>query len=113
MTNFLTAFFLLTGAALMFLAALGLLRMPDLLTRMHATSKAGALGSGLMVFAVAAAYSEPGITARAVAVMVFIIMTAPVAAHAIARAGYVVGIDKWEGTIKDDFEDEFKEHNSE
>lgn len=95
----------------MFLAALGLVRMPDLLTRMHATSKAGALGSGLMVFAVAAAYSDAGITARAIAVMFFIILTAPVAAHALARAGYVVGVEKWSGTVKDDFENEFQDPN--
>jgi multicomponent Na+:H+ antiporter subunit G len=97
-----TAFLLLTGAVLMLIAALGIVRMPDLLTRMHATTKAGALGSGLMVLSVAFHFGQTDIVARAVAVVVFIILTAPVAAHAIGRASYFVGVPLWDGTVKDE-----------
>jgi multicomponent Na+:H+ antiporter subunit G len=102
MIEFLTGFFLLVGSLLMFIAGLGLVRMPDLPTRMHASSKAGALGGGLMVLAVAIYFEEADVTARAIAIVVFIIMTAPVAAHIIGRAGYFVGVPLWSKTVKDE-----------
>jgi len=102
MTEALTAVFLLAGAILMLLAAFGLVRMPDLMCRMHATTKSGALGGGFMMAAVAVYYDDAGVTARALAIVVFIIITTPVAAHIIARAAYFVGIELWPGTLKDE-----------
>ncbi|GAA3542715.1 monovalent cation/H(+) antiporter subunit G [Zobellella aerophila] len=100
-TELLTGLFMLLGSFLMLLAGIGIIRMPDLLTRMHATSKAGALGAGLMACGFAIYFQEASVVARALAVVVFVIMTAPVAAHVLARAGYFVGIRLWEGTVKD------------
>ena len=102
MIEFFTGFFLLTGALLMLIAGLGLLRMPDLPTRMHASSKAGALGAGMMVASVAIYFDDGGVIARAIATIVFILMTAPVAAHLIGRAGYFVGVPLWDRTLKDE-----------
>lgn len=103
MIDILTSIFLLLGAGLMFIAGLGILRMPDLPIRMHATTKAGALGGGLMVVAVGIYYFDDGaVVARAVAIVIFIILTAPVAAHVIGRAGYFCGVPLWKGTIKDE-----------
>jgi len=48
------AVMLVAGGIFVFLAALGIVRLPDVYTRMHAASKAGTVGSGLMLFAVAA-----------------------------------------------------------
>ncbi|WP_019021898.1 monovalent cation/H(+) antiporter subunit G [Thioalkalivibrio sp. ALE23] len=107
MIEWITAFLLLLGSLLMLLAALGALRMPDLLTRMHATTKAGALGGGTMVVAAAVFFDDGAVTARALAIVVFIILTAPVAAHLIGRAGYFVGIPLWEGTLKDELKDRY------
>lgn len=102
MIDWITAALLFLGAVLMLIASLGLLRMPDLPCRMHATTKAGALGGGLMVAAVAVFFDDPGVTTRALAIVVFIIITAPVAAHVIARAAYFVGTPLWSRTIKDE-----------
>jgi multicomponent Na+:H+ antiporter subunit G len=107
----LTSVMLLVGGLLMVVAALGLVRMPDLLTRMHATTKAGALGGGLTVLAVAIHFGEPEIVARALAVVIFIVLTAPVAAHAIGRASYFVGVPLWEGTVKDELKGRYDAHN--
>ena len=109
MTDLLTAFFLLVGALFMLLAALGALRMPDLLMRMHATTKAGALGSGLIMVAVAVHFWEAGVTARALAVVLFVMLTAPVAAHAIARAGYFVGVPLWPKIVRDELRGRYDE----
>jgi len=80
------------GIFFMLVAALGILRMPDLLTRMHAATKAGTLGAGMLLLAVAFFYQDLGLTARALATIVFLLLTAPVAAHAIGRAGYFSGV---------------------
>ena len=93
---------IIVGALFMLLASLGILRLPDLLTRMHATTKAAALGVILVMLAVAMHFAEVGVVARAFAIITFILMTAPVAAHVIGRAGYFVGSKLWSGTVKDE-----------
>ena len=102
MIEWLAATLLLIGAIWMLIAALGVLRMPDLLTRMHATTKSGVFGAGLMLLGVALHFLDAGVTARVLAIIGFITLTSPVAAHAIGRAGYYTGSPMWEGTLKDD-----------
>lgn len=102
MIEWLAAVLLLVGAVWMLIAALGVLRMPDLLTRMHATTKSGVFGAGLMLLGVAFFYTDASVTARVLAIIGFITLTSPVAAHAIGRAGYHTGSKMWEGTLKDD-----------
>ena len=83
---------LLVGALFCLLAAIGLLRFPDLYTRIHAASKAGALGACVLLLALALASGEPGVVTRAIAGIVFFLLTAPVAAHLVARAAYMSGL---------------------
>lgn len=102
MTDVIIAILILTGSFLMLLAGIGINRMPDLLTRMHATTKAGALGVGLMVVAFAVVnWGDMAFVVRALAVVVFVILTAPIAAHVLARASYFVGVPQWDGVVKD------------
>ncbi|WP_027960169.1 monovalent cation/H(+) antiporter subunit G [Halomonas halodenitrificans] len=93
---------ILVGALFMLLAALGVVRLPDLLTRMHATTKAATFGVTLIMLAVALHFAQVAVVARAFGVILFIMMTAPVAAHVIGRAGYFVGTRLWERTLKDE-----------
>jgi multicomponent Na+:H+ antiporter subunit G len=101
MIEWIVSTFVLIGAALMLLAAIGIIRLPDLPTRMHASTKSGALGTSLIMVGVALAFMDTAVSARALAIISFIILTAPVAAHVIGRAGYFVGVPLWEGTVKD------------
>ena len=107
--EWLTAFALLAGSVFMLIAALGVLRMPDLLTRMHATTKAGVLGAGLTMVAVAVHFGTEPVIAKAVAVIAFLLLTAPVAAHAIGRAGYFMGVPLWENTQVDELKGRYDE----
>ncbi|WP_043527973.1 monovalent cation/H(+) antiporter subunit G [Litchfieldella xinjiangensis] len=102
MIDVVKSLFLLSGAGFMLMAAVGVLRMPDLLTRMHATTKAATLGVALIMVAVSLHFAEVAVVARAFGVIVFLLMTAPVAAHVIGRAGYFVGSKLWSGTVKDE-----------
>ena len=107
MTDFLVAAFLLSGAFFMLIAAIGIIRLPDLPTRMHASTKAGAMGAMLIMGGVVFSYLEWIAFARAVAIVLFIILTAPIAAHAIGRAAYFVGVPLWDGTIKDELRENY------
>ena len=102
MTEVLTAVLILAGGLFAFAAALGVLRLPDVLIRMHASTKAGTLGCGLILVAAAVHFGETGIVARAVAAIVFLMLTAPVAAHMIGRAAYRTGVPLWKGTVIDE-----------
>jgi multicomponent Na+:H+ antiporter subunit G len=89
----------------MLLAAIGLLKFPDLPIRMHATTKSGVFATCLIMIAVALYFLQTEITARVIAIITFILITAPVAAHAIGRAAYFAGVPLWPGTIKDELSD--------
>jgi multicomponent Na+:H+ antiporter subunit G len=77
---------LLLGGAFTLVAGLGLLRMPDVFMRMHASTKAGTLGAGLIGLAVALTAAEPGVASRAVGCVAFLLLTGPIGAHLIGRA---------------------------
>jgi multicomponent Na+:H+ antiporter subunit G len=68
-----------------------MLRLPDTLIRMHAATKAGTLGAGFILAAEAVIAAELGTTLKAIATIVFLLLTAPVAAHLIGRAAYHQG----------------------
>jgi multicomponent Na+:H+ antiporter subunit G len=80
-----------SGVAFSALAALGILRMPDVYTRMQASSKAGTLGCTLILAGVAVAYDEPAVTARVMLIIFFVLLTGPVAAHVVSRSAYRSG----------------------
>ncbi|WP_417667407.1 monovalent cation/H(+) antiporter subunit G [Roseibium sp.] len=82
---------LVVGALFALVASVGLLRLKDVYMRMHAASKAGTLGSGLMLLALAVYAGDLGVVTRAVAGVVFFLLTAPVSAHLLAKAAYAVG----------------------
>ncbi len=88
---YLAGILLLIGALFSLLAAVGILRLPDLYTRMHAASKAGTMGSGLMLIAIAVIAFDGPVILRALVGVVFLLLTTPVSAHLLARAAYMVG----------------------
>lgn len=87
----LAALMMLAGTFYTLAAAIGIVRLPDLFTRMHASSKAGAVGAGLMLVAAAMAGGEWPLAGRAIAGFIFLIFTTPVAAHLLARAAVISG----------------------
>jgi multicomponent Na+:H+ antiporter subunit G len=95
----LTVALLLIGTCFMVLAAVGLLRMPDLFTRMHAATKMPTLAMTCMLLAVAVHFGALSITTRALLGIAFFFLTVPVAAQRIGRAAYFHGIILWSGSI--------------
>lgn len=101
MIEWMSAILLCLGASMTLLAGVGVLRLPDLFTRMHAITKAGTLGIGLSLLAVALYYFDLGISTRALAAIAFVLLTAPVGSHLMGRAAYLADYPLWEGTRTD------------
>ncbi len=95
-----------TGTAFMLVAAVGLVRLPDLYMRLSACTKAATLGVGSLLIAAALWFDDFGVTCRALAAMLFIFITAPVAGHMIGRAAYISGVPLWESTVIDELRDQ-------
>jgi multicomponent Na+:H+ antiporter subunit G len=104
MNAVIAAILLLIGTLFCLVAAVGMLRLPDTLIRMHAATKAGTLGAGFILAAQAVAAGELGTTLKVIAVIVFLLLTAPVAAHLIGRAAYHRGIQLYKGTWIDELD---------
>lgn len=92
----------LAGSGLAMLAAVGVLRLPDVFTRMQASTKASTLGLGMLLGGLVILHPEAEMVIRAVSIIAFIMLTAAVSAHAIARAAARTGSPLWIGTHVDE-----------
>lgn len=90
------------GTAFAVLAAVGLIRLPDLYTRMQAASKGSTLGAIGVLLAAGVHFGEADIVVRALLVVAFLMLTVPIAAHLIARAGYLDGVRMEDSHVMDD-----------
>ena len=100
--DYLAGTLIMVGALFALTASIGLFRLPDIYTRMHAASKAGTVGSCLMLIALAVHIGESATALRALAGVVFFLLTAPISAHLLAKAAYSAGYRMWRGSVSDD-----------
>lgn len=87
----LAAICLLTGAFLSLVAAIGLVRLPDLLTRMHAVTKPQVLGLILVVLGLALRLRDPAVLGLLLLVVVTQMATTTVSSHMVGRASFRAG----------------------
>ena len=87
--TFIAAILLLLGACFLLVAAIGIVRLRDPLQRMHSATKAGTLGSSLMLCGVLCSKVDGSMTS--VLVMLFMLLTLPFGAQLLGRAAYVSG----------------------
>ncbi|MFB6086108.1 MAG: monovalent cation/H(+) antiporter subunit G [Halodesulfurarchaeum sp.] len=83
------------GVFFTFVATVGIIRLPDLYSRAHATSKSDTLGTVLSLTGVALVFGLEIHTIKTVFLVLFMFLTNPTAAHAITRAAYDQGIEPW------------------
>ncbi len=93
-------FFLLTGT-------IGLLRLKDVYSRMHATSKSTTFGVAGVLLAALIYFRFLGLSPglKESLILGFLLLTAPLGAHMIARAAYRTGVPMWRGGTVDQFKD--------
>ena len=114
MIELIAAALMLVGALFVLVAALGVVRMPDLFMRMHAATKASTLGAGLVLASAMVFFTTTAVTTKAMLVFLFLLLTAPVAAHVLGRAAYYDGVALWDRTEVDALKgkyDEVEEHD--
>ncbi len=102
MSDILTMALWLAGSAFSLLAAVGVLRMPDVFTRMQASTKASTLGLGCLLMGAALQMGDFGSFIRLASIGAFVLLTTPVASHVIARASYIADVPLWDGTVLDE-----------
>lgn len=113
MTDVAAGIIILLGTFFILVSAVGLLKMPDLFTRMSSTTKASTMGIGLVLLGTALIWLDIGITARVVIIISFLFLTAPVAAHIIGRAAYFDKVPLWDKTTIDELEGKYDEQSHE
>jgi multicomponent Na+:H+ antiporter subunit G len=87
----LASLFILVGSVFCLLATIGILRFPDLYTRLHAATKVGPLGAGLVLLGTGIASGDLLIFVRCLVGLVFLILVSPISAHLLARAALKSG----------------------
>lgn len=98
--------FILIGVGLNLLASLGLLRLPDVYTRLHAATKSATLGvmalltAGVLYFA----FEDQVFVGKMFLGIIFVFLTSPVSGHMIARAAYKSGVSMSDKSVQDDLE---------
>jgi multicomponent Na+:H+ antiporter subunit G len=101
-SNLIVIVFVLAGAFFSLLAAIGVIRFPDVYTRMHAATKAPAFGILLFLIASVFFFADLYTTAISLMIVVFIFLTAPVASHIISRVAHLLNTEIWSETSIDE-----------
>lgn len=102
MIDVIVALLLLIGTTFTLIAAIGVLRMPDVYLRLQVSTKGATLGAGVILLAVAVSFAEFGIVVRALLIIAFIFLTTPISGHMLARAAYRIGVPLWERSVIDE-----------
>jgi multicomponent Na+:H+ antiporter subunit G len=102
MIDIVTGVVWLAGSVFALVAAVGVLRMPDVFTRMQASTKASTLGLGCLLIGTAFQMGDFASFIRTASIGAFVLLTTPVAGHVIARASYFADVPLWKGTVLDE-----------
>ena len=98
MNDWLILILSMMGVVFILIAAIGFIRMPDLYMRLSLSTKAITLGVGLILLASAVKFGTFEAASRVTAIIVFLILTAPVGAHILGRASYFSKVGLWHKT---------------
>lgn len=91
-TDLLSAVFVLAGGFFLVVGGIGLVRLPDLFTRLHAAGVGDTLGVGLFILGFMFLADLGSVTVKLALVLLFVLLTGPVATHALAKAALHGGV---------------------
>ncbi len=105
MMEWIVSILLMSGALFMLVAAIGVVKLSDVYMRMHAITKAASLGAILMLAAVVLWHPQWIVGIEALMVVLFVILTAPIGAHMLARVAYRMQVPIGDGYVMDELKD--------
>ena len=109
MSEILSKILILVGVLFIFFGTVGLVRLPDLYNRLQAATKCVTLGTCSILLGIIVNHGFSAISIKALLCIVFILLTNPTAAHALAHAAYRSGVKLWDKSVCDKYaEDENK-----
>ena len=106
MTDIVGYILIIVGILFDIFGCIGLVRLPDVYNRLQASTKCVTLGTILLLVGVALVSASGPISAKAIICAVFILITSPTAAHAIAKGAYASGVKLWEKSVVDKYAEE-------
>lgn len=106
MTEILGYILIIIGILFDIFGCIGLVRFPDVYNRLQAATKCVTLGTIFLLVGVAVASGSGPTGAKAIICAVFILITSPTAAHAIAKGAYASGVELWENSVVDKYAEE-------
>ena len=109
MTDIIGYILIIVGILFDIFGCIGLVRFPDVYNRLQASTKCVTLGTILLLVGVAVEAGLGATSVKALICAVFILITSPTAAHAIAKGAYASGVKLWENSVVDKYSDEKKQ----
>lgn len=97
---------ILLGAVVTLLAAIGVVRLPDLLSRMHAATKPQTLGAALLMTGVSLRVRDPGVVGLLVLIVLLQLASSVVSSHMVGRASFRAGQVRHDLLVVDELSDE-------
>ena len=94
------------GVAFDLCGTVGLVRLPDVYNRLQAATKCVTLGTCLILIGAAVVNGTGVMISRAVICAVFVLLTSPVGAHALARGSHLAGVRLWQESVMDKYEED-------
>lgn len=105
-----TSIFILLGTFFTFISAIGVIRLPDVYSRMHAAGKSGTLGVVFLMLATFIYFIPEGIiNAKILLAIIFVFMTAPLSALMINRSAYRTGVPLEKNSVQDDLKEMYNQ----
>lgn len=95
--------FIVIGLAFDLFGCLGLVRLPDVYNRLQAATKCVTMGTCSILFGTFLMVGFVAAGMKALLCIVFLVLTSPVSAHAIARAAHRSGVPLWPGSVVDHY----------
>ena len=93
------------GLAFDLFGAIGLVRLPDVYNRVQATTTCVTLGTCFILIGVFVQAGVSALGVKALLCALFVVLTSPVGAHAIARGAHISGVRLWEGSVADKYQE--------
>ncbi|MBN1913752.1 MAG: Na+/H+ antiporter subunit G [Candidatus Omnitrophica bacterium] len=103
MNEIISLLFIVIGAMFDLFGCVGLVRMPDIYNRLQASTKCVTLGTCSILFGVFIKYGFTAAGVKALLCIIFLLLTAPVTAHALARGAHKSGVKLWEKSVCDKY----------